>query len=101
MARTGIKAVYIKVPVELADMWKLQAFIERRTVKDLIIDAMDRYMKEVFHKEGYKEEPHFEAVEELTLEDIENTNWEALRAIGIDVDVEELKKEIASEQVVG
>ena len=52
-------------------------------------------MSGVYKEEQYEEEPHMEIeveVEELTPEEIEKTDWEALRDIGIDV--ETLKEEL-------
>lgn len=86
------KGIYISgIPEELADLWRLQAFIERRHLKDIIVDAMEMYIDAQMKKDGYYAE--VEAVEEVPVDiSVEDINWDILERAG--VDVEELKKEI-------
>ena len=100
--KTGYKSVYVRVPEEIAQLWKFQAFLERRTLKEVIMDAMEAYISNYFREAGYDlaVEEEFE-VEAGRIEDI---NWELLEEAGIDTEqLRESLKEQATrkeEQVV-
>jgi len=88
----GKKGLFLSVPEEVAELWKLQAFIERRSLKDIVMEAMDRYLQDALRKEGFEPEEFDVVEEEIDVKEISEEGWKLLKEAG--VDVEALKAQV-------
>jgi len=80
------KAIYINVPAEVAEMWKFQAFLERRTLKEIIMEAMDEYITKKLKEHGFDLAEGGMEEEEIALENISPEGWKMLEEAGVDVE---------------
>ena len=77
------KKLCISVPLELVELWKLKALIEKKKLEDVIIEAIDMYMNKYLRDAGF--EPEEFEVEKEYIDVNEIKNWDILKDSGVDI----------------